>query len=181
MVAEPTPSNLFPCETLSIVEEGPVLTAFFKGTDPQKPLVVLIPGELHNARIFYGHPGSKEDDFLTYWLRVQGYSVLAVSYPLETQPSLMPASVPSFGVEEWGRQTARMTSKNVETEEGYVSQEIVVVGWSMAGRIATRVSEALRSFGLTPKLFIALAATPGLYGSTRPEWVASRLFLKRDT
>ena len=139
-----------------------MITRYFPG-DPIQPLVVFIPGAAHLARIAYGgHKGSRNKDFLAYWLIEKGLGLLALSYPLETDPPTMPAVRPDFTVQEWGQQAAEATRAIVE--EHNLSKRIVVLGWSMAGRILEPISSGLKKRGLMVELFVSLAATPAISG-----------------
>ena len=88
----------------------------------QKPLIVFIPGAAHLARIAYGgHSGYRPEDFLAYWLNKEGFDVLAVSYPLETQPAIVPPEYPDFRIPTWGEQAAK-TARLIVDEHGPMAQ-----------------------------------------------------------
>jgi hypothetical protein len=129
------------------------------------PLIVLIPGGAHLARIFYGgHPGYRSKDFLVHWLNKAGFSVLAISYPLESNNAefaVMPQVHPGFRTHEWGVQAAIIAAKVISTY-GVNVRDILLSAWSMGGRIVVPFTRTARSLGLDVKLFVALAATPGL-------------------
>jgi len=74
--------TLFDNEEIRFHNGFPSLGRFYKG-NPEKPLIVFFPGWANLGRVFYGIPGSDERDFPVYWLVAKGYSVLAVSYPLD--------------------------------------------------------------------------------------------------
>ena len=159
-------SRLISGETLGTFVNAPCLYKYFSGDD-KKPLLVLIPGGAHNARIFYGsHLEHDPDDFLATWLVGEKFGVLAISYPLESNPELMPAVSPGFRINDWGRQVAEVTKTVVDQNQ--LCGEIVLVGWSMGGRGLVPLSKAARNLGLRVKLFISLAATPGLHRITPP-------------
>ena len=134
------------------------------------PLIVLIPGGAHNGRIYYGgHDGYDPTDHLAFWLSELGFPALAISYPLESEPSLMPPSSPGFRIATWGRQAASVTCKVVQATPSLQGREILLVGWSMGGRILAPFTEvATRLHGLRVSLFISLAATPGVAGLRPP-------------
>ena len=160
------PSHLYGKETLEIIEDAPMIKRYIPG-DPTQPLVVFIPGAAHLARVAYGgHKGSRNEDFLAYWLTQQGLGLLALSYPLETDPPTMPAVRPDFTIQEWGRQAAEATRDTVK--EHKLSKRIVVLGWSMAGRILEPISSGLKKRGLMIELFVSLAATPAMSGLRGP-------------
>jgi hypothetical protein len=131
-----------------------------------KPLVVFVPGSGHWARVAYGgHAGSRPEDFLAYWLNTAGFDVLAVSYPLESQLTLidpLPTSL-DFRIPTWGKQvagTARWVLDENRNRRG-TGNEVILVAWSMAGKILKPFMASARACGLEVKLFISLAATPG--------------------
>ncbi|KAH8690691.1 thioesterase domain protein [Talaromyces proteolyticus] len=160
----PTP-KLYAGETLDTVSGFPTLYNFFPA-DASKPIVVFIPGAGHNARIAYGgHEGSSQKDFLAYWINGHGYGFLAVSYPLENTPAIMPAIAPQFRIRDWGKQAAEVTHHIIKQHN--LSSRVVLLCWSMAGRIVVPYSIAAKSVGLHVDLFVSLAASPGMHG-TRP-------------
>jgi hypothetical protein len=135
--------------------------------DGRRPLMVFIPGAAHLARIAYGgHAGYNARDFLATWLNEAGYDVLGISYPLEmydARAEVMPPHFPDFGIPAWGEQAARTTRK-VMDEHG-LGNEVVVLGWSMGGRILKPFVTFAQTCGLDIKLFVAIAGTPaGIMG-----------------
>ncbi len=147
--------KLFPGER--VIEAGgfPSLVKFIKG-QPDRPLVVFIPGTSFLARIAYGFPGGREADFLAYWLVRNGYSFLGTSYPLEN--SVFANVYPKFGITDWGRQIVA-TANQAITENG-LSRSMIAIGWSMGGRTVETVARAARDAGLDLRLFVALDALP---------------------
>lgn len=159
-------AHLVPGEQLETVNGAPCLYRYLP-VKTTNPLIVLIPGGAHNARIFYGgHPGSNPDDFLATRLNKLGYSVLAISYPLQTEPEIMPPCAPGFRINEWGQQAATVAHKII-TERG-LSNDVVLASWSMGGRILVPFCKAARDLDLVVELFISLSATPGLPGIRPP-------------
>lgn len=134
------------------------------------PLIVLIPGGAHNARIFYGgHKGHNPADYLSFWLTKLGFPVLAISYPLESKPTLMPAVSPGFRISTWGRQAASITHKVIESSASLSGRDVLLIGWSMGGRLLAPFSEAMANiYGHHVGLFVSLAATPGVAGLRPP-------------
>jgi surfactin synthase thioesterase subunit len=63
-------------------------------------------------------------------------------------------------VTDWAEQSAETVAHYQKAHE--LPANVVVLGWSMAGRIAVALSEALRRRGVGLELFVAMAATPGL-------------------
>jgi hypothetical protein len=166
MASLDTKPCLFPGEVLDHVIELPCLHGYFPA-DKERPLVVLVPGGAHTARIFYGgHLGHDPEDFLASWLTRAGLGVLGISYPIETEPALIPAVAPGFRINQWGRQAAEVTKKVVD--ENQLCGDIVLVGWSMGGRLVVPFSKAAKTVGLNVKLFVSLSATPGLPRIRRP-------------
>ncbi len=94
---------LYPGEKIIKADGYPALVKFIKG-NPNKPLIIFIPGYASLARLSYGFPGCKENDFLSYWLHKEGYSFLGISYPVKNK--VFSKVYPDFTVTEWGKQTA---------------------------------------------------------------------------
>lgn len=164
-MTESTP-KLYAGEQLDEAAGFPTLYKY-SPADPQKPLVVFIPGGDHNARIAYGgHEGYEEKDFLAYWLNSHGYGLLAISYPIESEPEIMPATAPHFRIRDWGKQAAEVTRKIIEKYG--LSKQVVLIGWSMGGRIVIPYSAHAHSLGIEVALFVSFAATPGVHGSKAP-------------
>ncbi|EAW09943.1 thioesterase domain protein [Aspergillus clavatus NRRL 1] len=158
-----SPGALYPGEHLDTVAWFPALYKF-SPADPSNPLIVFIPGGGHNARISYGgHPGSREKDFLAYWLNKQGYGFLAISYPLHSEPDeIIPATAPGYRIRDWGLQAAEITRLVISQHN--LSGSVVLLAWSMGGRIVVPYTVAARARGLNVEFFVGLAATPGLPG-----------------
>jgi len=128
----------WPNEEIRVGAGHPALVHFNKGA-PDKPLVVFVPGSLFTARIAYGHPGSNDKDFLGYWLHSEGYSSLAVSYPIDTANPITDTVDPAFTIRDWGQQVAEIAKQYVD--ENKPNGHIIVLGWSMGG-IAESVNGA---------------------------------------
>lgn len=164
-MTEVTP-KLYAGEELDEAAGFPTLYNYFPA-DPNKPLVVFIPGGGHNARVAYGgHEGYQEKDFLAHWLNSHGHGLLGISYPTESEPEIIPATGPHFRISDWGKQAAEVTHKIIE--KNGLAKQVVLVGWSMGGRIVIPYSAHARSLGIQVVLFVSLAATPGIHGSRPP-------------
>lgn len=164
-MTESTP-KLYPGEQLDEAAGFPTLYNYFPA-DPNKSLVVFIPGGGHNARVAYGgHEGFQERDFLAHWLNSHGHGLLAISYPTESEPEIVPATAPHFRIRDWGKQASEVTHKMIE--KNGLSKQVVLVGWSMGGRIVIPYCTHARSLGIQVVLFVSLAATPGIHGSRPP-------------
>jgi len=151
-------------ERAEIVDGAPALVKYIPG-EADKPLVVFIPGAGHLARIAYGGPGARDTDFLAYWLHRQGYGFLAISYPLGGTLTMTPA-VPTFSITDWGRQAAEITHDTVATN--HLDGHVILLGWSMGGRILEPYAEASLTAGLKLDLFVSLASTPGFDHHSAP-------------
>lgn len=179
--------TLYSGEALSSSNGAPTLTYFQRGY-PHRPLCVLIPGAAHLARVFYGgHRGHDSKDFLAHWLvgstlnpsiresnpesssdfGPSGYNVLAISYPLESSPAIMPPTRPDFTVREWGEQAAEVTERVMMQERLSRDAGIILLVWSMAGKVIAPFTSAARERGLDVRFVVSLAATPALRGLKR--------------
>ncbi len=151
--------RLYPGEEIVQAAGYPALARFEPGP-PGSRLAVFVTGGGVLARIAYGPPEGRPADFLSHWLQREGFSVLAVSYPM-ANPA-MEGAFPQFSVRDWGAQTAALVDRTV-TAHG-LPRSVVILGWSMAGRVAEPLATALRSRTIDPELFVAMAATPPLPG-----------------
>ncbi|RAP36068.1 hypothetical protein B1207_10890 [Legionella quinlivanii] len=150
-------AGLYPGETI-MKGGGAESLVFFKKGDPDKPLIVFVPGDSHLARISYGFPHGKEKDFLAYWLNKKGYSFLGISYPLENP--VYTQVYPGFSIHDWGEQIAEISQQIIEKHK--LSNKIVILGWSMGGSIEETATSAAVKHGLEVQLFIGLSAVPPL-------------------
>ncbi|KGO46780.1 hypothetical protein PEX1_001830 [Penicillium expansum] len=165
-----TSFKLYEGEQQKVITGHPVVYKYIAGdNDPSKPLVTFVPGMAHNGRISYGgHEGYRSEDFLAHWFHDNGYGFLGISYPLDSEPPLMPATSPAFTIPNWGVQAAE-TIKAV-IEEHHLPQSVVILAWSMAGKVLQPVTVEAGRLGIDVKLFVSLAATPALPGSIPAEW-----------
>lgn len=145
----------------AVTAAGFPAVAYFRKGDPAKPLVVFSPGAHHMARIAYGgHPGARREDFLDYWLAQQGYSFLAVSYPIDT-PAFAEKR-PEFTARDWGKQLIEIARAKIR--QNGLSDKLVVALWSMGGKAVQPSYAAARDAGLDVETTISFAATPGIPG-----------------
>ncbi|MBB71160.1 MAG: hypothetical protein CMF50_02025 [Legionellales bacterium] len=151
-------TNLYPGETLQTINQTEVLT-YFRPGDPEQPTIIFIPGNSHLARISYGFPDGKEDDFIAYWLHKQGYPFLAISYPLENP--IFKKTYPDYTLQNWADSVIGATQKAIR--ENKLSNEIIVVGWSMAGELTPVLETKADEAGLELSLFIGLSPAVPLY------------------
>ncbi len=153
---------LFEGEKVAQVAGFPAVTRFIAG-EKSAPLVVFIPGANHMARIAYGgHAGSNDQDFLAHWLHAKGYNFLGVSYPLDTRSDILTDHSPEYSVTDWGRQAMELAKQTIANQE--LSGEVIVVGWSMGGKIPSSVQNAAKDLGVNLESFIALSGTPAVPG-----------------
>jgi hypothetical protein len=152
-------NNLYKDEQLIEVNHIQTLYKFING-DKSKPLIIFVPGAAHLARISYGFPNGKEDDFLSYWLHKKGYPFLGISYP--TDNPVYTKIYPSFTIRDWGNQVATLAKKIID--QNNLSQHVVILGWSMGGNIEESVGEAFEKKHISIDSFIGLSAvTPISY------------------
>jgi pimeloyl-ACP methyl ester carboxylesterase len=74
----------------------------------------------------------------------------------------MEDAFPNYTARDWGRQAAELAKQTIE--QHHLTNRIIVIGWSMGGRIAEPVSEYAKAEGLDLLFFAAAAATPGVTG-----------------
>jgi hypothetical protein len=146
---------LYPGEQMVNAAGYPALIKFVKGK-PNMPLVVFVPGDSHLARIAYGYPGGNPKDFLDYWLGQQGYSFLAISYPLDNP--VYSKTYPNYAIIDWGKQVAEIAKQFIVKNR--LSKHIIVVAWSMGGSIVEAFNTAAQRNGLEVDLFVGLSAVP---------------------
>lgn len=149
--------DLYAGEQLVEINKVQTLFKFIKG-ESNKPLIIFIPGAAHLARISYGFPLGKEDDFLSYWLHKKGYSFLGISYP--TDNHVYTKLYPAFTIRDWGNQVATLAKKIIT--QNHLSNHVVIVAWSMGGNLETAVSEALNKSHINMDAFIGLSAVTPL-------------------
>lgn len=143
----------------ALVPSGSVeVLTYFRPPESPNPLVVFLPGAGHLARVAYGHPGSHREDFLDYWLEVTGWGLLALSYPCGHP--IFGRVDPTLSIAGWAHIAARLMA-DMDRD---LRDPIVVVGWSMAGRCAAQLADAVRELGIELACFIPLAASPALPG-----------------
>ena len=136
----------------------PALTWFGKG-NPDKPLIVFLPGSAHNARIAYGgHASYVAQDFLAHWLIAQGYNFLGVSYPIATNNAVEQVSHPGFTIRSWGRQAAEIATEIIK--ENKLNGKIILIVWSNGGRSPQAFTEAAIELGLEVDFCVSFSATP---------------------
>lgn len=156
--------GLLPAEFLIEVSGVPAI-AYVRPGLPGSPTIVGLPGAGHLARVFYGHPGSRAEDFLDYWLEKIGMGLIALSYPSDHRA--FQRRMPDLTVTDWANAAVAITAEIVKTRG--LRGPIVPLGWSMAGRASRAFNVAARRLGLEMPGFIALAATPPLPGMVRAE------------
>ncbi|KAJ5375905.1 hypothetical protein N7509_012791 [Penicillium cosmopolitanum] len=159
--------RLYPGETLETIGGFPTICHYQSPTAEDtnsRPLIVCIPGGVHLARIFYGgHHKYRKEDFLTHWLNKAGFGVLSLSYPLDTNPPVMPATGSEFRIADWGRQAA-LSAQSCIDRHSLPTRSVVLVSWSMGGRMIVQFNIACKKLGLDVQQYISLAATPGISG-----------------
>lgn len=164
---------LFPDEQVVIGGGFPALTLFRRGA-PSKPLVLFIPGGGHLARIYYGHPQARPEDFLFTHLSRAGFSTLALSYP--TSHPALNRPVPGMTIAQWAQSSAAIATAYIDREK--LAARVIVLGWSLGGRVARDIAVAFRELKIDLELFVGLSAAPPMpgFGSLQP----SALVLTRE-
>lgn len=156
--------GLLPSEFL-VEAFGVPAIAYIRTGSPGSPTIVGLPGGGHLARVFYGHPGSRAEDFLDYWLEKSGLGLVALSYPSDHRA--FRCRLPDLTVTDWANAAAAITAEIFRTRG--LHGPIVPVGWSMAGRAFRAYNVAAHRLGLEIPGAVALAATPPLPGMVRAE------------
>jgi hypothetical protein len=91
-------------------------------------------------------------------MKRDGIPFLAISYPMGNP--VFAAAYPDFSMTDWGEQSAEIIARHVRTHD--LPSRVVVLGWSMAGRVAEPISVSLRKRGIDVELFVAMAAATAL-------------------
>ncbi len=149
---------LYPREELTEAAGYPALVRFEPGR-PEMPVVVFVTGGGVLGRIAYGPPGGRAADFLCHWLHAEGFSSLALSYPIDSR-GVFSAAFPLFSMTDWAEQSAEIIAHHIDAHG--LPANAIVLGWSMAGRIAEPLQAALRRKGKGIELFVAMAAASAL-------------------
>jgi hypothetical protein len=146
---------LFEGECLRATAGFPAIAYWRRGL-PCHPVVVFLPAAGHLARVAYGHPGSNPRDFLDVWLAERGYGLLVLSYP--SDHAAFDRLYPDMTVAQWGASSAGIACDLLRQEQA--PPNVVLAGWSMAGRAVQAFHAAASVLGLNVECFISLAATP---------------------
>jgi len=149
---------LYPREELTEAAGYPALVRFEPGRQ-ELPLVVFVTGGGVLGRIAYGPPGGRTADFLCHWLHEEGFASLVLSYPMDII-GVFDAAFPQFSITDWAEQSAEIIARYVDRNG--LPANAIVLGWSMAGRIAEPLHAALRRKGKGIELFVAMAGASAL-------------------
>lgn len=149
---------LYPREELTEAAGYPALVRFEPGR-ADLPVVVFVTGGGVLGRIAYGPPEASAADFLCHWLHEDGFASLVLSYPVDN-PGVFDAAFPQFSVTDWAEQCAEIIARYMDRNG--LPPNAIVLGWSMAGRIAEPLHAALRRRGKGIELFVAMAASSAL-------------------
>jgi len=156
--AETGSAMLYPREALTEAAGYPALVRFEPGR-PDLPLVAFVTGGGVLGRVAYGPPDARAADFLCHWLREEGFASLALSYPIDSK-GVFDATFPAFSMTDWAEQSAEIIARYLDANG--LPTKAIVLGWSMAGRIAEPLHAALRRRGKGIELFVAMAAASAL-------------------
>lgn len=157
-IAEREPPMLYPREALTEAAGYPALVRFEPGR-PDLPVVVFVTGGGVLGRVAYGPPDARAADFLCHWLHAAGFSSLVLSYPIDNA-DVFDATFPHFSITDWAEQSAEIIARSID--QNGLPADAIVLGWSMAGRIAEPLHAALRRTGKGIELFVAMAAASAL-------------------
>jgi len=128
--------------------------------DNSKPLMVFIPGNSHLARIFYGCPEAREEDFISYWVHRAGHPFLAISFPIANK--VFDGFYPKFTIADWGKQVAEVIGR-VISDNG-LKREVIVCGWSMGCKIAGALGREAAGKQISITMFVAMSGDPAVPG-----------------
>lgn len=148
-------SDLWPGERL-VSASGSQLLVYARITGPDAPFVLFLPGGGHLARIAYGDPQARREDFLDRQLEKRGVSLVAISYP--SDHPVFAAPDPTLTVADWADAVAEIMRLIVD--ENKIGSPILTAAWSMAGKIAIRLSQALCRHELPERGLVSLSARP---------------------
>jgi pimeloyl-ACP methyl ester carboxylesterase len=154
-----SPEALFADERIETGAGFPALAMFRRGAS-DKPLALCIPGGGHLARIYYGHPQARREDFLLAHLVKSGFSTLALSYP--TSHPALKTPIPGMTIRQWAESSAAIAASYLAREK--LPARVIVVGWSLGGRIARDIALAFRALKIELELFVGLSAAPPMPG-----------------
>lgn len=149
---------LYPGEELTEAAGYPALVRFEPGREGL-PLVVFVTGGGVLGRIAYGPPEGRASDFLCHWLHEDGFPSLVLSYPMDNR-CVFNGAFPQFSITDWAEQSAEIITRYMDRDD--LPANAIVLGWSMAGRIAEPLHAALRRKGKGIELFVAVAAASAL-------------------
>ena len=163
---------LFPGEAVWSYAGIPTVVRFIK-SEEHKALTVFIPGIAHSARIAYGgHEGSREEDFLAFWLVKAGYDFLGVTYPIECPIPMFSEFTPEMSIRDWGRQVACAARQTID--ENGLSNRVIPIGWSNGGKCAAAFCEAATEYGLEMECYVTISGTPASFAvNLAPETAAA--------
>lgn len=143
-------------ETITEAAGYPALVRLRAG-EAHLPLVAFVTGGGVLARIAYGHEEGHAPDFLFHWLGQAGFSTIGLSYPIAN--GVFDGTFPRFGVRDWAAQCAELIAGAVGRLG--LPRRVIVLAWSMAGRLAEPLNAALQARGAGIELFVVMCgATP---------------------
>lgn len=149
--------SLFPHESLQQIYDFEFLT-YLKEGDPKKPLIVFFPGWAHLARIAYGGADIiPSKNSLAQAFHEEGYSFLAISYPLENK--VYSTIYPQLKIKEWA-QAAAVIVQSIFKRTPY--PYLISIHWGAAGHLINRFKQTTQLLRLSHLFSISLEATPPL-------------------
>lgn len=134
---------------------------YYRRPDPGGRLIVFLTGGGHLARVAYGgHDGADPRDFLDHWLAQHGFGLLALSYPCD-HPAFE-FVYPEFSVADRATSSVAILDDVLRYDD--LSRDVIVIGWSLAGKLAALFARHAFRRGIDVVSFISLAATAPLPG-----------------
>ena len=149
---------LYPREELTDAAGYPALVRFEPGR-PEFPSWCSSQEEGCSVASLTDRPGEGPPISFVIGCIEEGFASLVLSYPIDNT-GVFDAAFPHFSITDWAEQSAEIIARYVDRNG--LPANAIVLGWSMAGRIAEPLHAALRQKGKGIELFVAMAGAPAL-------------------